>query len=112
AIAARQLAVRAERARDEIAREAPLRARLRRDLQRQRPRAAAQPRGGHTPNPNVIVKPMADSEQGTEKEKPNPYDVALAQLDKAARVAGISPAVRDILSQPKNELIVNFPVRM
>jgi glutamate dehydrogenase (NAD(P)+) len=55
---------------------------------------------------------MADSEQGTEKEKPNPYDVALAQLDKAARVAGISPAVRDILSQPKNELIVNFPVRM
>jgi glutamate dehydrogenase (NAD(P)+) len=54
---------------------------------------------------------MADSE-GNEKEKPNPYDVALAQLDKAARVAGISPAVRDILSQPKNELIVNFPVRM
>jgi glutamate dehydrogenase (NAD(P)+) len=55
---------------------------------------------------------MADSEQGNEKEKPNPYDVALAQLDKAARVAGISPAVRDILSQPKNEIIVNFPVRM
>ncbi|HEY4393044.1 MAG TPA: Glu/Leu/Phe/Val dehydrogenase [Polyangia bacterium] len=55
---------------------------------------------------------MADSDQATEKEKPNPYDVALAQLDKAARVAGISPAVRDILSQPKNELIVNFPVRM
>jgi glutamate dehydrogenase (NAD(P)+) len=54
---------------------------------------------------------MADS-GGNEKEKPNPYDVALAQLDKAARVAGISPAVRDILSQPKNELIVNFPVRM
>ena len=54
---------------------------------------------------------MADS-AGNEKEKPNPYDVALAQLDKAARVAGISPAVRDILSQPKNELIVNFPVRM
>jgi len=51
---------------------------------------------------------MADAE----KEKPNPYDVALVQLDKAARVAGISPAVRDILSQPKNELIVNFPVRM
>ncbi|HEX4405990.1 MAG TPA: Glu/Leu/Phe/Val dehydrogenase [Polyangia bacterium] len=54
---------------------------------------------------------MADAED-SEKDKPNPYDVALAQLDKAARVAGISPAVREILSQPKNEIIVNFPVRM
>ena len=27
-------------------------------------------------------------------------------------MAGISPAVREILSQPKNEIIVNFPVRM
>jgi glutamate dehydrogenase (NAD(P)+) len=46
------------------------------------------------------------------KEKPNPYEVALAQLDRAARVAGVPQSVRDILSQPKNELIVNFPVRM
>jgi glutamate dehydrogenase (NAD(P)+) len=44
--------------------------------------------------------------------KPNPYQVALAQLDRAAKVAGLSPAVREILSQPKNELIINFPVRM
>ncbi|HVV16365.1 MAG TPA: Glu/Leu/Phe/Val dehydrogenase [Polyangia bacterium] len=47
-----------------------------------------------------------------EKEKPNPYEVALAQLDRAARVAGAPQAVRDILSQPKNEIIINFPVRM
>ncbi|HVY38006.1 MAG TPA: Glu/Leu/Phe/Val dehydrogenase [Polyangia bacterium] len=47
-----------------------------------------------------------------EKEKPNPYEVALAQLERAARVAGVPQAVRDILSQPKNEIIVNFPVRM
>ncbi len=46
------------------------------------------------------------------KEKPNPYEVALAQLDRATRVAGVPQSVRDILSQPKNELIVNFPVRM
>jgi glutamate dehydrogenase (NAD(P)+) len=46
------------------------------------------------------------------KEKPNPYEVALAQLDRAARVASAPQSVRDILSQPKNELIVNFPVRM
>ena len=59
-----------------------------------------------------MVKPMADAAEEKEQGKPNPYEVALAQLDKAARVAGTSPAVRDILSQPKNELIVNFPVRM
>src|ERR1700734_3777318 len=58
-----------------------------------------------------MVNKMADAED-LERDKPNPYDVALAQLDKAARVAGISPAVREILSQPKNEIIVNFPVRM
>jgi glutamate dehydrogenase (NAD(P)+) len=44
--------------------------------------------------------------------KPNPYLVAIAQLDRAAKISGISPVVRDILSQPKNELIINFPVRM
>jgi glutamate dehydrogenase (NAD(P)+) len=45
-------------------------------------------------------------------EKPNPYTVALEQLDRAAAAAGLPAAVRDILSQPKNELIINFPVRM
>ena len=48
----------------------------------------------------------------SESSKPNPYTVALQQLDKAAAVAGTPPAVREILSQPKNEIIVNFPVRM
>jgi glutamate dehydrogenase (NAD(P)+) len=33
-------------------------------------------------------------------------------LDRAAKVMSIEPFVRTILSQPKNELIVNFPVRM
>jgi glutamate dehydrogenase (NAD(P)+) len=47
-----------------------------------------------------------------EKQKPNPYFVALEQLDRGAKVAGLSPAIREILSQPKNELIINFPVRM
>ena len=47
-----------------------------------------------------------------EKQKPNPYFVALEQLDRGAKVAGESPAIREILSQPKNELIINFPVRM
>src|SRR3954452_2117348 len=58
-----------------------------------------------------MVNKMADAEDSA-KDKPNPYTVALEQLDRAAAVAGISPAIRDILSQPKNELIINFPVRM
>ena len=80
----------------------------------ERPRAAAQPRGGHDPQTRCYCRDDDGRLRATEREssKPNPYDVALAQLDKAARVAGISPAVREILSQPKNELIVNFPVRM
>jgi glutamate dehydrogenase (NAD(P)+) len=33
-------------------------------------------------------------------------------LDRASKVMNIEPFVRTILSQPKNEIIVNFPVRM
>jgi glutamate dehydrogenase (NAD(P)+) len=44
--------------------------------------------------------------------KPNPYKVALDQLDRAAKICGLPPEVREILSQPKNEVITNFPVRM
>ena len=42
----------------------------------------------------------------------NPYDVAVAQFDEAADRLGLSQAMRAILSKPKRELIVNFPVRM
>jgi glutamate dehydrogenase (NAD(P)+) len=44
--------------------------------------------------------------------KPNPYAVAQDQLERAAKISGLSADVKAILSQPKNELIVNFPVRM
>ena len=44
--------------------------------------------------------------------KPNPYQVAQQQFDKAANFINLAPAIREILSQPKNELIVNFPVRL
>ncbi len=40
------------------------------------------------------------------------YKVVQDYLDRAAKVAKIEPYVQKILSQPKNELIVNFPVRM
>ena len=48
----------------------------------------------------------------TAASKPNPYAVAQQQFDKAADFCNLTPAVRAILSQPKNELIVNFPVRL
>ena len=34
------------------------------------------------------------------------------QFERAADFCGLPPEIREILSQPKNELIVNFPVRM
>jgi glutamate dehydrogenase (NAD(P)+) len=45
-------------------------------------------------------------------QKPNPYKIAQDQLENAAKICGLSAPVASILSQPKNELIVNFPVRM
>ena len=47
--------------------------------------------------------------------KPNHYDfykVVQDYLDQAAPIAEIEPYVRTILTQPKNEVIVNFPVKM
>jgi glutamate dehydrogenase (NAD(P)+) len=44
--------------------------------------------------------------------KPNPYAVAQQQFEKAATFCNLPPAIREILSQPKNEIIVNFPVRL
>lgn len=40
------------------------------------------------------------------------FKVIQNYLAEAARVAGVAPHVTTILSQPKNEIIVNFPVRM
>jgi glutamate dehydrogenase (NAD(P)+) len=48
----------------------------------------------------------------TSAGKPNPYQVAQQQFERAADFCGLAPEIREILSQPKNELIVNFPVRL
>jgi glutamate dehydrogenase (NAD(P)+) len=42
----------------------------------------------------------------------NFYEEHLKQLEVALEVAQAAPSTRQILTQPKNELIVNFPVRM
>ena len=42
----------------------------------------------------------------------NVYEIAQAQLDKACSFLNLDESLQLILSQPKNELIVNFPVLM
>jgi glutamate dehydrogenase (NAD(P)+) len=45
-------------------------------------------------------------------QRGNLYTVATTQFEKGARACNLDPAVKAILSQPKNELITNFPVKM
>jgi len=40
------------------------------------------------------------------------FKVVQDYLDRAAKVINLEPYVKTILSQPKNEIIINFPVRM
>ncbi len=40
------------------------------------------------------------------------FKVVQEYLDRAAKVIKLEPFVQTILSQPKNELIINFPVKM
>jgi glutamate dehydrogenase (NAD(P)+) len=55
---------------------------------------------------------MADPAPTAPRAKPNPYQVAQQQFERAADLINLPRTVREILSQPKNELIVNFPVKL
>jgi glutamate dehydrogenase (NAD(P)+) len=44
--------------------------------------------------------------------KPNLFDLAAAQLERGASAIGLAPEVAVMVSQPKNELIIHFPVRL
>ncbi|MGN6107327.1 MAG: Glu/Leu/Phe/Val family dehydrogenase [Kofleriaceae bacterium] len=46
------------------------------------------------------------------RERGNLFEIATRQIQKAMKAVAIDPDVAEILGQPKNELIVNFPVRM
>ncbi|HEX2686954.1 MAG TPA: Glu/Leu/Phe/Val dehydrogenase [Kofleriaceae bacterium] len=46
------------------------------------------------------------------KDRGNLFEIATRQIDKAMKLVNIDSDVAEILAQPKNELIVNFPVRL
>jgi glutamate dehydrogenase (NAD(P)+) len=48
----------------------------------------------------------------TLKERGNLFEVATKQFEKGYDAIDLDPEVREILAQPKNELIINFPVRL
>src|SRR5262245_50545378 len=126
--------MRAKAARHHLGGEAPLRSHLGRDLEREHARGARQsssarrarrahPSGAPKRSARVnamqeparadtLTPPSSSPRVAGPAGKPNAYVVAQEQLDRAAKMCGLSSVVRDILSQPKNELIINFPVRM
>ncbi|MBS1118037.1 MAG: Glu/Leu/Phe/Val dehydrogenase [Deltaproteobacteria bacterium] len=46
------------------------------------------------------------------KARGNLFEIATRQIEKAMALIGLDPDVAAILAQPKNEIIVNFPVRL
>ncbi len=46
------------------------------------------------------------------KDRGNLFDIATRQVEKAMKLIGLEPNFAEILAQPKNEIITNFPVRM
>jgi glutamate dehydrogenase (NAD(P)+) len=63
----------------------------------------------------IPTPPASRSALPVGKEGAKDYDffkTVQDYLDRAAKVINLAPFVKTILSQPKNELIVNFPVQM
>ena len=65
-----------------------------------------------SPAPAAQGTPMDEAPPIQIKEFDNLYEMAVAQFDRAADITDLRPSIRAILSEPKNEIIVNFPVRM
>ena len=47
-----------------------------------------------------------------DRVKPNPWDVAREQFDRAASYLDLDPGIREMLRHPQRELTVYFPVQM
>jgi glutamate dehydrogenase (NAD(P)+) len=63
------------------------------------------------PPPTPVAPPSAKAEVAL-KDRGNLFEIATRQIEKAMKLINIDPDIAQILAQPKNELIVNFPVRM
>lgn len=61
--------------------------------------------------PLPAIKPEAATALSL-KDRGNLFEIATRQIDKAMKLINLDADVAEILAQPKNELIVNFPVRM
>ncbi len=59
-----------------------------------------------------IIPPASPSQAQAPKHKYEFFKVVQGYLEDAAKVADVTPYISTILSQPKNEIIVNFPVKM
>ncbi|MBP9088854.1 MAG: Glu/Leu/Phe/Val dehydrogenase, partial [Kofleriaceae bacterium] len=57
-------------------------------------------------------KPKSEPTTVSLKDRGNLFDVATKQIEKAMKLINLDHDVAEILAQPKNEIIVNFPVRM
>ncbi len=65
-----------------------------------------------TPSSNNIPSPPQSKSLLPSGKEYDFYKVVQDYLERAGKVAKIEQYVQTILSQPKNELIINFPVRM
>ena len=68
-----------------------------------------------TPTPTDSTPVIPQAPQSRSSLAPKEYDffkVVQDYLEVAAKVINLEPYVGTILSQPKNEIIVNFPVKM
>lgn len=58
------------------------------------------------------VRPAKPKSGGTLKERGNLFEQATLQIEHAMKVCNIDEDVCRILGQPKNEVIINFPVKL
>src|SRR4051812_45831876 len=75
-------------------------------------RRAAPPTGKNALPRNLCAPPPHKEATTMSSDKYEFFKVIQDYLARAARVVNLDPAVETMLSQPKNEIIVHFPVRM
>ena len=62
--------------------------------------------------PKDLMRRTFNGNRKSVRAKPNPYEVAVEQFMMAADKLNLDEGMKQILSQPKRELTVHFPVRM